>query len=273
MSTPSSERTGQRASENGTGTPGRTGRPGQTAPAKDKGKILGIPREYAIWGGLAVAGGIAFILWRRHKAGGTATAGTATSSATQGTACTDQYGNPGTMDSNGICESLDESGSLAALQTELQGLEGSGGGGGTVGVTGTTTSGTTTGTTTAKTTTATTTTGTGGTTTAGTTTAATTTPAPATKPTFKIPAGLSQTPYATFVDLGWTAVPGATSGYHYQVLLAAGTVSVHDASTNATSVRVSGLKPKTQYEWRMAVHATAAENSSPWSPTRHFFTT
>ena len=112
----------------------------------------------------------------------------------------------------------------------------------------------------------------GGAASSGSTSTGSTSTAAAPNGTFALPTARSDTPYSTFVDLGWSAVPGAQK-YHYQVLLAAGTVSVADAETTATSVRVTGLKPGTQYEWRMAVDATSTMNSSPWSPTVHFFTT
>ena len=105
-----------------------------------------------------------------------------------------------------------------------------------------------------------TTSGATGTTTGGTTTSG----------TFALPSGRSDTPYSTYVDLGWTAVKGAQF-YHYQVLTASGS-SVSDQMTTATSARVSGLKPSTSYSWRMAVDTTSAMNASPWSSPSPFTT-
>jgi hypothetical protein len=58
-------------------------------------------------------------------------------------------------------------------------------------------------------------------------------------------------------------VSGA-SQYHYQVLTAAGG-SQYDGHTTATHARVTGLKSKTSYKWRIATDATATADSSPWS--------
>ena len=121
-----------------------------------------------------------------------------------------------------------------------------------------------------------------GTTDTGTGTTTTPTPAPtptpvttpkpvaAAKKTFPLPAGRSDTPYTTYVDLGWTKVTGA-SQYHYQVLTSSGATQ-YDGHTTATSARVSGLKAKTSYRWRMAVDSTATENNSPWSSPVAFTT-
>jgi hypothetical protein len=65
------------------------------------------------------------------------------------------------------------------------------------------------------------------------------------------PAGMSDTPYSSFVDLGWHAVTGATE-YHYQVLTTAGAVVV-DGATASTNARGSGLKASTAYKWRVSV--------------------
>ena len=121
---------------------------GTPAAGKTSGKkILGIPRTYFIVGVIAVVGGVAFFIYRERKdaaANAASTAGTSeTTSGTVGTACTDAYGNPGTLDANGVCETVDESGSISALQTELESLEAAQAGTGTT----TTTTGTGTGTT------------------------------------------------------------------------------------------------------------------------------
>jgi hypothetical protein len=95
-------------------------------------------------------------------------------------------------------------------------------------------------------------------------------PTPVSGGTFPLPSGHSDTPYDTSVDLGWSAVTGADS-YHYQVLSANG-ANVVDSSTTATSAKVPGLKSKTAYKWRIAVHATSTKASSPWSPEYSFTT-
>ena len=91
------------------------------------GKIFGVDRKVAIWGGMAVAGGIAYFLYRAHKnkaaAATTPDATSVTTTGTQGEACTDSNGNPGSLDANGNCLTVDQSGSIAALQTELQGVQ------------------------------------------------------------------------------------------------------------------------------------------------------
>lgn len=80
------------------------------------------------------------------------------------------------------------------------------------------------------------------------------------------PLTMSQTPYPTYVDLGWGAVPGAAT-YHYQVLADHGMKVVGDAMTTATHAKVTGLSPNTGYAWRVSVTPDGL-----WSVERSFTT-
>jgi hypothetical protein len=221
-------------SESTTGTPAAKGKSGK--------KILGLPRNVALVGGVAAVAGVAFFIYRERKDKAAAAAGTATSaetaSGTVGTACTDPYGNPGTLDANGTCETVDESGSISALQTEIQGLEsqpapaaGATGPAGPAGPAGTGTTGP-----------------------AGPAGMGAALPAPT---------NLKAAPGTSSVTLRWNTVAGGTNGYHYQVLSSSG-ANVHDASIGGGGAGVSGLKAKTAYKWRVAAHQTATRGASPW---------
>jgi len=83
---------------------------------------------------------------------------------------------------------------------------------------------------------------------------------------YAAPGGLSDTPYETSVDLGWTAVSGAPK-YHYQVETAAGD-AVSDATTTAAHASVTGLKSKTGYRWRVSV-----DPDGTWTSWKSFTTT
>jgi len=227
---------------------------GTPAAGKTSGKkILGIPRMYFIVGVIAVVGGVAFFIYRERKdaaASAASTAGTSeTTSGTVGTACTDAYGNPGTLDANGVCETVDESGSISALQTEIQGLEsqpapaaGATGPAGPAGPAGTGTTGP-----------------------AGPAGTGTTGPAGPAGMGAALPAptNLKAAPGTSSVTLRWNTVAGGTNGYHYQVLSSSG-ANVHDASIGGGGAGVSGLKAKTAYKWRVAAHQTATRGASPW---------
>lgn len=65
---------------------------------------------------------------------------------------------------------------------------------------------------------------------------------------FEPPPDLSATPYGTFLDMGW----GAPFQYHYQVRDNAGAIVANEV-TSSLSVRVSGLHPSANYEWRVSV--------------------
>lgn len=74
---------------------------------------------------------------------------------------------------------------------------------------------------------------------------------------FPIPTDLSATPFDTFIDMGWAA----EIQYHYQVRLPGSDGVVVNATTPDLSVRAEGLKPATEYEWRVSVTPHGA-----WSP-------
>jgi len=82
---------------------------------------------------------------------------------------------------------------------------------------------------------------------------------------YPAPSRSSDTPYDTYVDLGWGSVPGAHQ-YHYQVLNSRGGV-VSDQTTSALNARVPGLKKRTPYKWRVSV----TPNGS-WTPETGFET-
>jgi hypothetical protein len=86
-------------------------------------KIFGLPRIYVYGGAIAIIAGIAFYLYKEHKAS------SAASSTTEGSPCTASDGTTGTYDANGNCVSsdsgdtgTDDSGDLSAVQTELESL-------------------------------------------------------------------------------------------------------------------------------------------------------
>lgn len=64
---------------------------GAGKPGEGK-KILGMPRRTAVIAGVALAGGVAFILWRNHQAASAAGSGTGTSTDTGGSASGDTAG-------------------------------------------------------------------------------------------------------------------------------------------------------------------------------------
>ena len=96
---------------------------GRGAPAKGGKKIFGLPRTTVIIGGVALAAGVAYFLYKRKSSSSAASTTAADTAGQSGTACTDQNGNPGYLDANGDCETTDQSGSIAALQTELEDLQ------------------------------------------------------------------------------------------------------------------------------------------------------
>lgn len=83
-------------------------------------KIFGLPRLYVYGGAIAIIAGIAFYLYKEHKAS------SAASSTTEGSPCTASDGTTGTYDANGNCVSSDSgdtgTGDLSAVQTELESL-------------------------------------------------------------------------------------------------------------------------------------------------------
>lgn len=86
-------------------------------------KIFGLPRLYVYGGAIAIIAGIAFYLYKEHKAS------SAASSTTEGSPCTASDGTTGTYDANGNCISsdsgdtgTDDTGDLSAVQTELESL-------------------------------------------------------------------------------------------------------------------------------------------------------
>jgi hypothetical protein len=221
-------------------------------PKGGGGKIFGVDRKVAIYGGLAAAAGIAFFLWRAHKnkaAAATTPAISATNTGTTGTACTDANGNPGSLDANGNCLTVDESGSIAALQTEIGNLQQSAAGSGT-------------------------------TTTPPVTTPpdtdhhdhdptpTPTTPAPATVPMAN---GLHTTGItATSATANWNPVANVAN---YSVHLQRGGTFVGDyGGIRGTSYQFHGLKPKTSYTWKVAAY-NAANPYAPWSNETSTFTT
>jgi Fibronectin type III domain len=224
---------------------------------KTGGKILGLDRKVAIYGGLAVAAGIAFFLWRAHKnktAAATTPASSVTNTGTVGTACTDSNGNPGSLDANGNCLTVDQSGSIAALQTEIGGLQTSVAADPAADA--------------AAAPPATTTTppppdndhhGGGG------TPPPTTTPGPAPMAT-----GLHTTAVtSTGATANWNPIP--QPGALYSVHLQQGSKFVGDyGAFRTTSYTFHGLKPKTSYTWKVAAYGNPY---APWSTETSTFTT
>jgi hypothetical protein len=237
-------------------------------PPKGKGlpkKILGIPTPVALVG-LAAIGAFAFILLRKKK--------TAAAATTPGQACTDANGNAGTTDASGDCvtntgttaTTTDQSGQPCQDQNGNPGItdalgdcvttgglstaagSGSGDSGGSSGG-GTGTVGTT-----------------GGTGTTGTTGGGTPPAAPA-GGDVAAPGGLSLTPYATYADVAWSPNAAVTE-WHYQVLPATGTTPVIDSTTSGVHVRLSPLKAKTGYRFRVS-----SENPRGNWTAYHAFTT
>jgi len=92
-----------------------------TPPQPGKGKKVSW-KWWAVGGGIAVLAGLGWYLYKRNSS---------SSSTAAGTACTDANGNPGTTDANGNCISTstasasgtDDSGTLSAIQSELEGLQ------------------------------------------------------------------------------------------------------------------------------------------------------
>jgi hypothetical protein len=99
----------------------------------------------------------------------------------------------------------------------------------------------------------------------GTGTSSTSTGTTSSSGSYPAPTGLSDTPYATSVDLGWTPVSGATN-YHYQVQQD-GHVNA-DQVVSVTHASVPSLKSNTTYQWRVS-----ADPSGQWSAWRSFKTT
>jgi hypothetical protein len=226
-----------------------TAAPAKAKPGAGK-KILGLPRNVALGGGLAVVAGIAFFLYRARKdkaaaASSAASGGAETASGTAGTACTDPYGNPGTLDANGTCETVDESGSISALQTEIGSLETAQSA--STGTTGTTSTGTTTGTGTA-----------------------TTPPAAAPAAPFMANGLHTLSVTSTSAVAAWNGVQGATS---YKIHLQRGTTFVGDYNTTSptASYTFHGLKPRTSYNWKVA--AVKPGTAGAWSNETSTFTT
>lgn len=187
-------------------------------PAGKKGP-LGLSRTQWIIVGVAFAGALGYILWKRH------TASTAAATSTQAT-----------TSANGQGSGL-SAGALTSLQDELDSLLGGGAGGGSAGgggttgtVGGTSTAGTTT-TTTAPTSTKTTTSTSGG-----------GTAAPKAGPI----SNLQATTTKTTIRASWNKAANATS---YQLIITdlSKNQVVQRPKTTGTSITISGLKSGTDY--------------------------
>jgi len=199
-----------------------------TAPAPGGGgKILGLkPRTAMIAGGVILAAAIGYMLWKRKKAAATPAVTSASASSSTG---------------------IDYGGELSVIQSELEdllaaeGQESSGTGTGSS-ATGTGTSGT-------------------GSSSTGTTTA-TKTPAKTAAPA--VPAGVHATKVtASSVTLAWNKAANATS---YRVRVTYQGKLVSSASSNGTSVTVSGLGADHTYTFHVASvgpGGTSAETNGP----------
>lgn len=235
-------------------------------PPKGKGmpkKIAGVPTPVALGIGALVLT-LGFLFLRKKSSPAAAAAGAACTDANgnQGTTdasgncistvtgtnsgidqsgqpCQDQNGNPGISDALGNCVTTGGLSTAAGSGTSSGGD--SGGGTGTVGTT-------------------------GGTGTTGTTGTTPTTPTTGTGDV-AAPGGLSLTPYATYADVAWTPNPAVTE-WHYQVLPATGTTPVIDATTTGVHVKLSPLKAKTAYRFRVS-----SENPRGLWTAYHAFTT
>lgn len=84
---------------------------------------------------------------------------------------------------------------------------------------------------------------------------------PKPKPAFPVPVNMQS---ANVITIGWQQVTGATGGYHYMIRE---TVTGHVVANGSTNdVKQSVMLPSgTAYQWRVAVHATDAEQASRWS--------
>lgn len=94
------------------------------------------------------------------------------------------------------------------------------------------------------------------------------------------PSYLSQTPYTTSVNMGWSAAPQAIAGstsYHYQVVRVSDGKVMCDARTTATHASCGGLAAAANYKWRLAVGQDPLNQApylraSRWSAFRVFTT-
>jgi hypothetical protein len=215
------------------------------APAKgSQAKHLGLTRnQWLLTGGIAVAAGLIFYLYRKSQANAAAstTATTASTAATEGT-CDDGT----TVPCGGLCadgsspSGCDQSGELSTLQTEIGDLQsalaqGSGGGSGGVVTTPVTPNPTTPATPAPATTTS---------------PAAATTSTPAA--TTKAGAISNLQPSSvgsTTAKVSWNKAANATQGYAYRVTDTANNSVVKSGNTTGTSVSLSGLKAKTTYNF------------------------
>jgi hypothetical protein len=84
------------------------------------------------------------------------------------------------------------------------------------------------------------------------------------KPTLPAPDPASNTPY-TLVDLGWTAVTGASNGYSMQIANSSKATTVFRTTTTSTSEEAVRLPSFGTYYWRVAAQATSSDAASPWS--------
>ena len=205
-------------------------------------KVLGMNRGTAIGVGVVGLAVIVIVIIRlRSKA--------ASSSSTTAAPSTGSCPDGSTPDANGNCpqDSTDFSGQLANLEAEIAALQGAGasGGGGSAGSVGAAT----------------------GTTTTAPAPAATTTTTPATTPATapKAAAGpISNlqpvTTGTTTATIRWNAAQGATGGYVYQYAeVGKGEGTPHP--TRATTATLTGLKPKTTYNFGVQALPGGAGNN------------
>jgi hypothetical protein len=87
-------------------------------------------------------------------------------------------------------------------------------------------------------------------------------PPPPPKPAFPVPGAFKVAP-VTF-ELTWDAVPNAEA-YHVEVADAAGKV-LFDVSPTTNSATFGPVPASTEYQARIATHATATVEASHWSP-------
>jgi cytoskeletal protein RodZ len=191
-------------------------------------KILGLPRTTVIVFGVVLAGAVGWFLWKKHQASAAAASTAATS---------------GTTDTSGT--GTDNSGDLSAIQSELEQLLASQGAAGGQGAGAS---------------------GGGGTTTttpvteptspdvpaAPATTPTTSTGSTATATTAKKAGAISNLQASavgkTTATIKWNAAANATGGYAYRVTQMNGKL-IKSGTTHATSVNLSGLTSKYQYNF------------------------
>jgi len=219
--------------------------PTTTAAPPAKGKRM-TRNQWLLTGGIAIAAGLAFYLWRRSKsnAASTAAASTVPSSAGAGSGtCPDGSSVP----CGGLCPDgsapagCDQSGELSTLQTEIGQLQSAlgqganGGGSGGVATTPVTPNPTTPATPIPATTTSPAATSGGGT-------------ATATKTTAGPISNLQASAGSTTAKVSWHAAAGATA-YSWILRDLHDHTQVKAATTVATSVSLGGLKAKTSYNF------------------------